>query len=98
MKNEIIRRIDNQNRLQLPSMLMEFVNFTDEKILAICPGEEETMIKLRKIINTKNCKIIGFVKVDDRGRIVIPPEIRQETQYFEVFVFNGELIIKEALE
>ena len=96
MKNEIIRRIDNQNRLQLPSMLMDFVNLTDEKILA-CP-EENNMIKLIKMIKTKDHKIIGFVKMDDKGRIIIPPEIRQETQYFEVFVFNGELIIKEALE
>lgn len=97
MKNKIIRRIDNQNRLQLPSMLMDFVNLTDEKILAICP-EENNMIKLIKMIKTKDHKIIGFVKMDDKGRIIIPPEIRQETQYFEVFVFNGELIIKEALE
>ena len=96
MKNEIIRRIDNQNRLQLPSMLMDFVNLTDEKILAICP-EENNMIKLIKMIKTKDHKIIGFVKMDDKGRIIIPPEIRQETQYFEVFVFNGELSIKEAL-
>ena len=97
MKNKIIRRIDNQNRLQLPSMLMDFVNLTDEKILAICP-EENNMIKLIKMIKTKDHKIIGFVKMDDKGRIIIPPEIRQETQYFEVFVFNGDLYIKEALE
>ena len=61
MKNKIIRRIDNQNRLQLPSMLMDFVNLTDEKILAICP-EENNMIKLIKMIKAKDNKIIGFVK------------------------------------
>ena len=58
------------------------------------------MIRLKPKVkaNLKNDKVISFVKVDDKRRIVIPIEIRQKTQNFEIFLFNGYLILKEAPE
>ena len=56
------------------------------------------MIRLKPKVkaNLKNDKVISFVKVDDKRRIVIPLEIREETKNFEIFLFNGYLILKEA--
>ena len=97
MINKVIRRIDKQGRLQLPVELVSFSSIKDSKEFAICSMGKE-MIKLKKIDEVKNLKVISLGKLDDKRRLIIPPEIRQETQEFEDFVFNGNLILKEAHE
>ena len=99
MINKVIRTLDKQWRLQLPVELVNFSSIKDCKEIAIC-SMGNSMIKLKpKVENElKNHKVISFVKMEDKKRIVIPPEIRQETQNFEIFVFNGDLILKEALK
>ena len=95
MINKVIRRIDKQRRLQLPVELVSFSSIKDSKEVAIC-SLGKGMIKLKKVGDVKNLKVISLGKLDDKRRLIIPPEIRQQTQEFEVFVFNGDLILKEA--
>ena len=95
MVNKVIRRIDKQRRLQLPVELVSFSSIKYSKEVAIC-SLGKGMIKLKKVDDVKNLKVISLGKLDDKRRLIIPPEIRQQTQEFEVFVFNGDLILKEA--
>ena len=95
MVNKVIRRIDKQRRLQLPVELVSFSSIKDSKEVAIC-SLGKGMIKLKKVDDVKNLKVISLGKLDDKRRLIIPPEICQQTQEFEVFVFNGDLILKEA--
>lgn len=96
MINKVIRRIDKQGRLQLPNDLIKFSSIFGTKEIAMCSMGNK-MIKLKRVDDIKNCKAFFIIKMDEKGRIIIPLEIRQETEYFEIFLFNGDLIIKEAL-
>ena len=54
------------------------------------------MIKpLNKI---ENCKVIAIGKMNNKGKIVIPkillPEGRNEA-FFDVYLFNGDLVIEQ---
>lgn len=95
MINKVIRRIDKQGRLQLPNELTKFSSIFDVKEIAMCSMGNK-MIKLRPLDYVKNCKVFFIIKMDEKRRIIIPLEIRQKTEYFEIFLFNGDLIIKEA--
>ncbi len=97
MINKVIRRIDKQGRLQLPVELVKFSKIKDYKEIVLC-SMGNSMIRLEPNVESEleNHKVISFVKMDDKRRIAIPPEIRQETQDFEIFLFNGDLILKEA--
>ncbi len=97
MINKVIREIDGQGRLQLPTELVNFSSIKDGKEIAICSMGKQ-MIKLRKKDDVRNHKVIGIGKLDNKRRLIIPLEIRQQTQEFEVFAFNGDLILKEAHE
>ena len=97
MINKVIKRIDNQGRLQLPIELIKFSNIKDCKEIALC-SMGKGMLKLKRKDDVENQKVIFLLKFGDKGRLFIPLEIRQETQEFEVFVFNGDLILKEAHE
>ena len=92
MINKVVRKIDKQGRLQLPMELVSFSSIRDSRDFAIC-----SMGK-KKISDVRNHKVIALGKFDDKRRLIIPLEIRQQTQEFEVFVFNGDLILKEAHE
>ena len=95
MINKVIRKIDKQGRLQLPVDLAKFSNLNEEKNLAMC-SMGKSLIKLKKLDELRNHKVIAIIKIDEKNRIVIPPEIREETKIFEIFVFKGDLILKEA--
>ena len=97
MINKVIRTVDGQGRLQLPTELVNFSSIKDGKEIAICSMKEETL-KLRKIDDVKNQKIIFLSKMDDKCRFTVPFEIRKEVQEFEIFVLNGDLMLKEAHE
>ena len=77
--------------------LDSFSSIRDSRDFAICSMGKK-MIKLKKISDVRNHKVIALGKFDDKRRLIIPLEIRQQTQEFEVFVFNGDLILKEAHE
>ena len=97
MINKVIRTLDKQGRLQLPFELVNFSNIKDYKDIALC-SMGDAMIRLKPKVESelKNCKVISFVKMDDKRRIAISPEIREETKTFEIFLFNKDLILKEA--
>ena len=97
MINKVIRTLDKQGRLQLPFELVNFSNIKNSKEIAICSmGHSMIRLKPKVKADLRNDKVISFVKVDDKRRIVIPLEIRQKTQNFEIFLFYGDLILKEA--
>lgn len=97
MINKVIKRIDNQGRLQLPIELIKFSSIKDCKEIALC-SMGKGMLKLKRRDDVENQKVISLIKFGDKGRLFIPLEIRQKTQEFEVFVFNGDLMLKEAHE
>ena len=97
MVNKVVRRIDKQGRLQLPFELVNFSTIRNCKEIAMC-SMGDAMIRLRPKDKAmlKKKKVISCVKVDEKRRIIIPLEIRQETQDFEIFLFEEDLILKEA--
>ena len=97
MINKVIRTLDKQGRLQLPIELVKFSKIKDCKEIALC-SMGNSMIRLKPNVEDelKNHKVISFVKMDDKRRIAIPTEIRQKTQNFEIYLLNGDLILKEA--
>lgn len=97
MINKVIRRVDKQGRLQLPFELFNFSTIKSCKEIAMCSmGKSMIRLKPKVKVQLKNRKVISFVKVDEKRRIIIPLEIRQDTQVFEIFLFNEDLILKEA--
>ena len=97
MINKVIRTLDKQGRLQLPVELVKFSKIKDCKEIALC-SMGNSMIRLKPKVEDelKNQKVISFLKMDDKDRIIIPVEIRQKTLNFEIFLLNGDLILKEA--
>lgn len=95
MNNKIIREVDAQGRINLKSDLLELYHIETKKKVAICSlGEDK--ISIRNFDNLKNCKVIACAHLDDKGRIIIPVEIRGESTKFEIYGFNGDLILEEA--
>lgn len=94
MKNKIVKEIDEQNRLNLPDDLLRLARLKSEREVAIC--REKEYIKLRHYTDIKDCEVISITTMDEKGRIIIPSDIREETRKFKVSVINGEFCIKEA--
>lgn len=97
MINKVVKRIDSQGRLLLPIELVNFSSIKGCREIALC-SVGKGMLRLRGRDNVKNEKVIYLSKLDDKGRFIVPLEIRQQTQKFELFVFNGDLMLKEARE
>jgi hypothetical protein len=92
---KIIREFDKHGRINLKSDLLELSGIKRESQVAIC-FLDENRIMLRNLDNLKDCQVVGLARVDDKGRIIISTDIREETKKMEMFVSNNNLILKEA--
>lgn len=93
MDNMIIRKTDNQGRLNIPNSLLEFLNISSNEQLAICCFGK-TMFKMVTKNELKDERILFFTKTDNKGRVLIPKEIRNKIIKFEIFAFKGNIILK----
>lgn len=100
MLNKILKKLSTSGRLSIPKQLAEQVDIYPNTEVAICAYEEygSNAIMLKPMSENDNCKVIAIVKMDSKRRICMPkflfPEGREEF-YFEIFLFNGDLIIEE---
>lgn len=95
MKAQNIRKCDQNGRVQLRKSLMEVCNLKNMSKVAIC-SFSENQIMIRNLDDVKDCKVIEFTRIDEKGRIIIPYTIRDTTTEVEVYVKNGNLILEEA--
>ena len=88
MKAQIIKRFDEKGRIVIPR---------DGRCeVVICRCRKEGKVVVRKKDNLQDWEIIAISHVDCQGRLIIPSEIRQDTESAELYVKNGSLILKDA--
>lgn len=97
MINKILKGLeDSSGRLNIPNNLLEFVGIRPNEEVALCEYEEG--VKVKSLHSLKDCKVIAIVKMDSKGRFVYPSYLLEEKvkeMFFEIYVFNGDLILKE---
>ena len=86
-----ILKIDKQRRLNIPRDLMELVSIKPADKLAICSCEERKMF-LRSPENVQENVVFGIMKVDDKGRIILP-KFSPDFHEVEIFALEGDLYI-----
>ena len=95
MNNKIIRTLDFQGRLAIPKELLDFYGVDIKEKVAICSLDEDK-VYIRNPNDLENCKVIAYVSIDEKGRIIMPSEIRKDIKKIEIYGLNGNLILEEA--
>lgn len=90
-----IGEFDNQGRISISQSLMQLCNIEKGEEVAICNLDKER-IMFRKLDNIENSKVICTARFDEKYRIIIPKEIREETKKVARYVQEGNLILEEA--
>ena len=93
MQNKIIKTIDNKGRLVVPKKLEILANIKIKEDLVFCEQGEDILILKKEEV--KDQKVIWITQLDSMRRLLIPKDLRGKTKRFEIFVRNGNLIIKE---
>lgn len=98
MVNRIFKSLDKSTaRLNVPQTLLEIVGITKNDKIAICTDNYSGGIKLKPLDMVNDEKIIGIVKLDNKGRFVFPDYLLEDEDKtnlkFEIFVHNSELIV-----
>jgi len=92
---EIIREIDKEGRIRLDPDLLELCGIAKKTKVAICKINSNKL-SIRKLESIEGYKVISCKTIDEKGRIIIPHEIRKGVQKFEVYYLDGNLILEEA--
>ncbi len=96
MLNKILKGLENSSgRLNIPNDLLKFVGIRPGEKIALC--EHEDGLKVKPLYALQDCKVIAIAKMDSKGRFVYPNELLKEKEeiFFEIYVLNGDLILKE---
>lgn len=96
MKAQIIKRFDEKGRIVIPRDLLGLLEIDGRCEVVICRCRKEGKVVVRKKDNLQDWEIIAISHVDCQGRLIIPSEIRQDTESAELYVKNGSLILKDA--
>ena len=94
MVYKLVKELDAVKRINIPNELLNIVGLNTRVKIAFCQHDEG--IAIRRHDDIQNCKVIGVAWMDEKKRICIPKYIRENTTKYEVYIFNGELILKEA--
>lgn len=98
MLNKNLKKLDSSGRLYIPNELRTQVEININEKIAICTHEESGGIMIKPLNKIENCKVIAIGKMNNKGKIVIPkillPEGRNEA-FFDVYLFNGDLVIEQ---
>lgn len=92
---EIIRELDKDGRITLNSDLIELCGIVKKSKVAICKIDKKKLA-IRNLENIKGYKVIACMTMDEKGRVIIPQEIRKEKKKFEIYYLDGSLILEEA--
>lgn len=101
MLNKNLRKTNSSGRLNIPKVLADLAGLAPCSQVALCSYEEYGIntIMLKPIAKSDNCKVLYVTKMDERRRILIPkillPEGNKEV-YFDIYIFNGDLIIEQV--
>ena len=98
MINMVLKGLEETSgRLNIPKDLLDFVRIRPNEKIALCEYKEG--IKIRPLYALQDCKVIAIAKMDSKGRFVYPKHLLSEEVkeiFFEIYVLNGDLILKEV--
>lgn len=94
MKNKILKNLDRLNRLLIPVELLDLANIECNSDAALCMAKKG--IKIVPLQNLKNCKVIGVIKIGNKGRFVIPNYLLDNDveRTFSIYYLNGSIYIE----
>lgn len=96
MINKVIRELDSKNQISLRKDLLELAGIKCKTRKVAIVEYDEGKITLRRLDCLQGCKVIACVSMDEKGRIIIPQEIRGKTTKFQMYYLDGDLILEEA--
>ena len=93
MKNKLYRKIDKNGRIIIPLHLREMAKIEYGSSLTMVP-EGNDIVMLVPEEETQNVMILYKVKMDEKGRIVIPKELREGLEKVEIFFYKGRIALR----
>lgn len=93
MKNKIFRKVDSHGRVTIPRELMEIGEINCLDPIAFVSVNED-MISFVLWSAAKDLHVIYKAKIDDKGRITIPLELREGVSQVEIFLYEGNVTIR----
>ena len=93
MINKIIRNIDSQGRVIIPSVLIEVAGLNTKHIIALVAVEED-MVSIVEYEDAKEKRILHKTTLDEKNRIIIPKYLREGINEVEIFLYKGYITLK----
>lgn len=93
MKNKLYREIDKNGRIIIPVHLREMAKIEPKSSLSMVP-EGKDIVVLVPEKEAQNVMILYKVKMDEKGRIVIPTELREGLEKVEIFFYKGRIALR----
>ncbi len=99
MKNKIVRRMDKEGRINIPDNFFKITTLKKGDIaLLVSRGVDMiALVPMAEVMEdvVKYHAVVGQVTVSrDKGRIVIPKELRDSIFDIEVFVYEGYVTLR----
>ena len=95
LKTTVVREINSQGRLQLSKDFCDYAGIEKNSLVVISKGKNDNELYIIAISKVHDFeKVIAFSKVDDKFRIIIPNEIRDNDERFEISVNKNGVIIR----
>lgn len=98
MKTSIVKNVNSQGRLCLIKDFCEYAGIKQNDGVVISKGNNDNelyIISLEKVLDSQ--EVIAFSKVDNKYRIIIPKEIRQNDKSFELSVTKKAIIVRKEI-
>ena len=96
MFNKLFRELDSSYRISIPEDLIILAQIKKRNKIYLCQFRDECIV-IKGEDNIKDQKIIGVSSLDEKGRFIFPCYLRnKDALQIEIFVLNGELILKEG--
>ena len=99
MNTKIVKNVNSQGRLCLTKDLCEYAGIKQNSKVAISKGNNDNEIHIICIDKVGDFdEIIAFAQVDDKFRIIIPQEIREDDEAFEISATKRAVIIRKPIK
>ncbi len=98
MKTSIVKNVNSQGRLCLTKDFCEYARIEQNDRVVIAKGNNDNelyIISLDKVSDFQ--EVIAFSKIDDKYRIIIPVEIRENDKKFELSATKKFIIVRQII-
>lgn len=96
MNTKIVKNVNSQRRLCLTKDFCEYVGIRENSRIVIAKGNNDNelhIISLDKVSDFQ--EVIAFCKVDSKFRIIVPAEICENDEKFELLVTTEFIIMRQ---